>query len=116
MPRLLRRLLICLTACCLWGAGLAASSVSSAAPAGPAVTDATAGGGLARTPPMGFNDWNAFGCDVSEQLIEQTADYFVTSGLKDAGYTYLNIDDCWMTHSRDAQGRLVPDPVKFPDG
>ncbi|WP_377268239.1 NPCBM/NEW2 domain-containing protein [Peterkaempfera sp. SMS 1(5)a] len=65
---------------------------------------------------MGFNDWNAFGCDVSEQLIKQTADYFVSSGLKDAGYQYVNIDDCWMTHERDADGRLVPDAVKFPDG
>ncbi|BBA95969.1 putative secreted alpha-galactosidase [Actinacidiphila reveromycinica] len=72
--------------------------------------------GLARTPPMGFNDWNAFGCGVSEQLIEQTADYLVSSGLKDDGYGYVNIDDCWMTKSRDAAGDLVPDPAKFPDG
>ena len=72
--------------------------------------------GLAKTPPMGFNDWNAFGCNVSEQLIKQTADFFVSSGMKAAGYNYVNIDDCWMTHDRDAQGRLVPDPVKFPDG
>src|SRR3954465_272393 len=73
--------------------------------------------GLALTPPMGFNDWNAFGCNVDEQLIKQTADFFVSSGLKDAGYQYVNIDDCWMTHQRDPQtGRLVPDPVKFPDG
>jgi alpha-galactosidase len=73
--------------------------------------------GLARTPPMGFNDWNAFGCNVSEKLIEQTADFFVSSGMKDAGYQYVNIDDCWMTHQRDpATGRLLPDPVKFPDG
>ncbi len=72
--------------------------------------------GLARTPPMGFNDWNSFGCNVDEQLIEQTADLFVSSGLKDAGYDYVNIDDCWLTHQRDAGGHLVPDPVKFPDG
>src|SRR5215212_3369188 len=72
--------------------------------------------GLARTPPMGFNDWNAFGCNVSEKLIKETADFFVSSGMKDAGYEYVNIDDCWMTHERDAQGRLVPDPVKFPSG
>jgi len=72
--------------------------------------------GLAKAPPMGFNDWNAFGCNVYEQLIKQTADYFVSSGLKDAGYNYVNIDDCWLTHSRDAAGKLVPDPVKFPDG
>ncbi|MGA8117462.1 MAG: NPCBM/NEW2 domain-containing protein [Actinocatenispora sp.] len=72
--------------------------------------------GLARTPPMGFNDWNSFGCNVDEQLIKSTADLFVSTGLKDAGYTYVNIDDCWLTHERDAGGHLVPDPVKFPDG
>jgi alpha-galactosidase len=72
--------------------------------------------GLAKTPPMGFNDWNAFGCNVDEQLIKQTADFFVTSGLKDAGYTYVNIDDCWLTKTRSTDGHLVPDPVKFPDG
>ncbi len=86
-------------------------AVAAAAPESRALDN-----GLARTPPMGFNDWNAFGCNVSEPLIEQTADYFVSSGMKDAGYQYVNIDDCWMTHQRDAQGRLVPDPVKFPDG
>jgi alpha-galactosidase len=72
--------------------------------------------GLALTPPMGFNDWNSFGCDVDEQLIEQTADFFVSSGLKDAGYQYVNIDDCWLEKSRSADGHLVPDPTKFPDG
>ena len=72
--------------------------------------------GLARTPPMGFNDWNAFGCNVDEQLIKQTADLFVSSGLKAAGYEYVNIDDCWLEKQRSATGHLVPDPVKFPDG
>ncbi len=81
--------------------------------AGPA---AAVDNGLAKTPPMGFNDWNAFGCNVDEQLIKQTADYFVSSGLKDAGYEYVNIDDCWLEKSRSADGHLVPDPVKFPDG
>lgn len=71
---------------------------------------------LARTPPMGFNDWNAFGCDVSEQLIKDTADLFVSSGLKDAGYQYVNIDDCWALRERGPDGRLVPDPQKFPSG
>src|SRR5262245_44174118 len=68
------------------------------------------------TPPMGFNDWNAFGCDVSEKLIKETADFFVSSGLKDAGYTYVNIDDCWSLRERGADGKLVPDPAKFPSG
>jgi alpha-galactosidase len=71
---------------------------------------------LALTPPMGFNDWNAFGCDVSEKLITETADFFVSSGLKDAGYTYVNIDDCWSLRERGPDGKLVPDPVKFPSG
>jgi alpha-galactosidase len=71
---------------------------------------------LAATPPMGFNDWNAFGCGVSEALIEQTADFIVSSGLRQAGYQYVNIDDCWSAKQRGPDGRLVPDPVKFPDG
>jgi alpha-galactosidase len=74
------------------------------------------GDGLALTPPMGFNNWNAFGCSVSETLIRETADFFVTSGLKDAGYEYVNIDDCWSTLERGPDGRLVPDPMKFPSG
>jgi alpha-galactosidase len=115
MPRSLRRLLACATAGALWAGGLGVAAVTAevAVTATPA---AALDNGLALTPPMGFNDWNAFGCDVSEQLIEQTADYLVTSGLKDDGYTYVNIDDCWQTHTRDADGRLVPDPAKFPDG
>jgi alpha-galactosidase len=75
-----------------------------------------AGKALALTPPMGFNDWNAFGCAVSETLIKQTADFFVSSGLKDLGYEYVNIDDCWSLMERDTNGRLAPDPVKFPSG
>ncbi len=72
--------------------------------------------GQALTPPMGYNDWNAFGCNVSESLIKDTALAIHNNGLQDAGYTYVNIDDCWLTHTRDAGGHLVPDPVKFPDG
>src|SRR5450830_161027 len=71
---------------------------------------------LVPTPPMGFNDWNSFGCSVAADLIEQTADALVTSVLKDLGYGYVNIDDCWSLRERGADGRLVPDPVKFPDG
>ncbi|HVZ20932.1 MAG TPA: glycoside hydrolase family 27 protein, partial [Vicinamibacterales bacterium] len=71
--------------------------------------------GLALTPPMGWNSWNKFGCNVSEQLIEQAADAMVASGMKDAGYQYVVIDDCWQV-SRDADGRIVADPQRFPHG
>jgi alpha-galactosidase len=73
--------------------------------------------GLALTPPMGFNNWNATGCAVDEKLIRDTADIFVSSGLKDAGYEYVNIDDCWAAPERDpATGRLLPHPERFPGG
>jgi alpha-galactosidase len=72
--------------------------------------------GLALTPPMGWNDWNAFGCNVSEQLVEQTAKAMAGDGMKAAGYDYVNIDDCWALPQRDANGNLVADPAKFPDG
>ncbi|MFE9568218.1 glycoside hydrolase family 27 protein [Streptomyces sp. NPDC006692] len=71
---------------------------------------------LAQTPQMGFNDWNAYGCNVSEALIKSTAQAMRTNGMQAAGYAYVNIDDCWMTHNRDSGGHLVPDPAKFPDG
>lgn len=71
--------------------------------------------GLARTPPMGWNSWNKFACDVNEQLIREMADAMVTSGMKDAGYVYLVIDDCWQI-DRDAQGNILPDPQRFPSG
>jgi alpha-galactosidase len=73
--------------------------------------------GLALTPPMGFNNWNATGCAIDETLIKATADIFVSSGLKDAGYRYVNIDDCWAELNRDpVTGRLVPHHVRFPSG
>jgi len=64
---------------------------------------------------MGWNSWNKFACDVSEQLIREIADAMVSSGLKAAGYQYVNIDDCWQV-SRDAQGNIVADPARFPSG
>jgi alpha-galactosidase len=64
---------------------------------------------------MGWNSWNKFGCDVSEQLIREMADAMVSSGLQAAGYQYVNIDDCWQV-SRDAQGNIVADPARFPSG
>jgi alpha-galactosidase len=71
---------------------------------------------LVPIPPMGFNNWNAFGCDVNETLIRETADALISSGLAERGYEYVNIDDCWSMRERGADGRLVPDPVKFPNG
>ena len=72
--------------------------------------------GLAPTPPMGWNSWNKFGCKIDEQLIRETADAMVTSGMKDAGYKYVNIDDCWEAPERDASGNLVTDSSRFPHG
>jgi alpha-galactosidase len=71
--------------------------------------------GLAKTPPMGWNSWNKFGCNVSEDLIRQAADALVSSGMKDAGYQYVVIDDCWQV-SRDKEGNIVPDARRFPSG
>ncbi|MGW7002751.1 glycoside hydrolase family 27 protein [Streptomyces sp. NPDC054933] len=72
--------------------------------------------GLARTPPMGWNSWDTFGCNADEQIVKDTADFMASTGMRDAGYQYLTIDDCWMSRSRDAGGNLVPDPQKYPDG
>jgi alpha-galactosidase len=74
--------------------------------------------GLSRTPAMGFNNWNATNCraEFNEQMVRQIADIFVARGLKDAGYTYVNLDDCWALPNRDGAGNLVPDPVRFPNG
>jgi alpha-galactosidase len=71
--------------------------------------------GLAKTPPMGWNSWNKFACDVSDQLIRATADAMVASGMKDAGYQYVVIDDCWQV-SRDSVGNVLADPQRFPSG
>lgn len=71
---------------------------------------------LAKTPPMGWNTWNTFGWKINEELVKKAADAFVESGLKDAGYEYIVIDDCWSLKERDEEGRLVCDPEKFPGG
>jgi len=71
--------------------------------------------GLALTPPMGWNTWNKFACNVSDELVRGMADAMVKSGMKDAGYQYIVIDDCWQV-SRDATGNIVVDPQRFPNG
>lgn len=71
---------------------------------------------IVRTPPMGWNSWNTYGTNIDENLIKETADAMVETGLLEAGYNYLVIDDCWSERKRDANGKLVADPVKFPNG
>src|ERR1035437_10903100 len=71
--------------------------------------------GLAKTPPMGWNSWNKYGCNVSETLLMGMADVIASSGMKDAGYEYVVIDDCWQI-SRDENGNIVTDKERFPHG
>ncbi len=71
---------------------------------------------LASTPPMGWNSWNNFECDrVNENVIREIADAMVSSGMKEAGYKYINIDDCWQI-GRDSDGYIIVDSDKFPHG
>lgn len=70
---------------------------------------------LAKTPQMGWNSWNTFACEINESMIKEMADDMVSSGLKAAGYEYINIDDCWHGQ-RDAQGFIQADPTHFPSG
>jgi len=70
---------------------------------------------LALTPPMGWNSWNLYECDIDEALIKKTADAMVEKGLLAAGYRYLIIDDCWQI-ARDKDGNIIADSAKFPSG
>jgi alpha-galactosidase len=70
---------------------------------------------LAQTPPMGWNSWNKFACNVSEDLIKSVADAISTNGMKEAGYQYVVIDDCWQA-SRDENGFILADSQRFPSG
>ena len=71
--------------------------------------------GLALTPPMGWNSWNKFACNVTEQILRDTADAMVASGMREAGYEYVVVDDCWHG-KRDANGFITADPQRFPSG
>ena len=73
--------------------------------------------GLARTPPLGFNTWSAYGpAGASAAVLESVADLFVSTGLAAAGYEYVNMDDGWSLLNRSTDGQLVPDPSRFPAG
>jgi alpha-galactosidase len=72
--------------------------------------------GVARTPPMGWNSWNKFACKgINEKVVRESADSMASNGMKDAGYEFVVIDDCWQT-GRDAQGNIVADVERFPSG
>jgi alpha-galactosidase len=72
--------------------------------------------GVGRTPPMGWNSWNTFGCNISETLIRQMTDAIVSTGMRDLGYQYVVLDDCWFNSNRDSAGNLQGDPTRFPSG
>ncbi|MET9359515.1 ricin-type beta-trefoil lectin domain protein [Streptomyces sp. NPDC006632] len=88
-----------------------------ASPASPsAPTTAARSAPSAVTPPMGWNNWAHYMCDISERTVVRNADALVSSGLAAKGYSTVTVDDCWMARSRDGAGRLVADPVRFPHG
>ncbi len=73
-------------------------------------------GGDAQTPPMGWSSWNTFRNHIDEKLILETADALVSTGLAEAGYKYINLDDCWHSSLRDENGRLQGDLIRFSSG
>ncbi|WP_208869851.1 NPCBM/NEW2 domain-containing protein [Streptomyces lydicus] len=123
-----RRIVGALSAALLCTAGATALPAAADVPHTPGTTDtahnsrtATAPrlpDGLAKTPPMGFNNWNSTHCraEFNEEMVKGIADLFLAKGLKDAGYQYVNLDDCWALPTRDGNGKLVPDPQRFPHG
>jgi alpha-galactosidase len=102
--------------------GAAGSSTGGTRAGGSTGTGGAATGGtggstiVGATPPMGWNSWNAFNCSgLNEKVVKQMADAFITTGMKDVGYEYVNLDDCWMD-GRDSSGKLKASASKFPSG
>ncbi|MGP3929443.1 glycoside hydrolase family 27 protein [Nonomuraea sp. KM88] len=89
---------------------------TGAAAAGSALPAQALDNGVGRTPPMGWNTWNTFGCNINETLIKQTADALVSSGMRDLGYEYVVVDDCWFDPNRDSAGNLQANLSRFPSG
>lgn len=94
----------------------AALAVTASMTAAAHSTAAAAPGSPALTPPLGWNSWNSFGCGITEAQVRQAADAMVSSGMRDAGYQYVVVDDCWFDPQRDAAGNLRANPTKFPSG
>ncbi|MEV7416790.1 ricin-type beta-trefoil lectin domain protein [Streptomyces sp. NPDC089919] len=121
MPYRLRALPGGLTAAALLALSLAAGPSEAAPAPGPAPRAGSGAGpgplaALALRPPMGWNNWAHYMCDIDEAKVLANADALVSSGLAAKGYDTVTVDDCWMTRSRGPAGELVPDPVKFPRG
>ncbi len=98
----------------LRGAVLSALVCAAGIAAAPVKADETA----SVLPQMGFNNWNSTHCraEFDEGMIRGVADKFISLGLRDAGYTYVNVDDCWANWQRDKDGHLQPNPKRFPSG
>ncbi|MFP8886252.1 glycoside hydrolase family 27 protein [Streptomyces mangrovi] len=104
LPRLLAAAVLTVTAC-VTASTASAGTTAEAAPGSPALT-----------PPLGWNSWNSFGCGITEAQVRQAADAMVSSGMRDAGYEYVVVDDCWFDPQRDGNGNLRANPAKFPSG
>ncbi|KZT04878.1 glycoside hydrolase family 27 protein [Laetiporus sulphureus 93-53] len=72
--------------------------------------------GVARLPALGYNTWNAYACNIDENIILETASLMKSLGLQDVGYNHVNLDDCWAEKNRSAEGLLVPNTERFPSG
>ncbi|TJZ44027.1 hypothetical protein FCH28_30890 [Streptomyces piniterrae] len=123
VPRIGRAVagLTALAACA--AALLAATGPASAVPDPPRVpgpkragAHAAAYPNVAPTPPMGWNNWSYYLCEVNEKVVLDNARALVRTGLADKGYDTVTVDDCWMAKQRGPDGELVPDPEKFPHG
>ncbi|MFB4304735.1 lectin [Actinomadura sp. GTD37] len=93
-----------------------ATAAAMAVALGPAPQAQALDNGVGRTPPLGWNTWNTFGCNIDETLIHQAADALVNSGMRDLGYEYVVVDDCWFDPNRDSSGNLRANPSRFPSG
>lgn len=85
----------------------------------PAASAIVSPDGTGRLPAMGWNSWNEYACDINETVFVQVSELLVSLGLKDLGYEYVNIDDCWSDQVRrrdNVTGRILVDSVKFPNG
>ncbi|HXU61009.1 MAG TPA: glycoside hydrolase family 27 protein, partial [Polyangia bacterium] len=97
------------------GGGTAAGGTAGARASGGTTGAGGASDILGATPPMGWNSWNLFQCNINEKLIQGIADAMVSSGMQAVGYQYVNLDDCWM-NGRDSSGKLQYNTTKFPSG